>query len=195
LIARANNATTTINNLAGPGAADDASVPQALLRDSVCIVTIPGYKKAGFVFGGSFGAGLAACRNAQGQFEAPFFVTLVGGSWGLQIGVESTDLMLVMTEADAQSQLTAAGGIQLGVEGSVAAGPLGRDTTAGTNGDFHEETLSYSTSRGIFAGLTLTGAKLSSDENAAAGEQSSADVATAVIHYQSTLNSLIAAGL
>jgi lipid-binding SYLF domain-containing protein len=190
LVNRADNANSTVLNLAGPNAPADAAVPRALIAQSVCIVTIPGYKKAGFVFGGSYGAGLASCRNAQGQFDTPFYVTLVGGSWGLQIGVQSTDLMLVMTEKNAQAELTAAGGIKLGVEGSLTIGPIGRDATAGTSANFQEATFSYSTSVGIFAGLTLNGSDLSWDSGAQAVIPSSPAITQALVNYQAMLNSL-----
>lgn len=191
LVYRANRADDLIQNLAGPAAPKDAAVPRALLKASVCIVSIPGYKKAGFIFGGSYGAGVAACRTQTGEFNAPFFVTLAGGSFGAQIGLKSTDLLLVMTEEDARAELTKAQGIKLGVEASLAVGPLGRDLEAGTNIDFHEKTFSYSSSRGIFAGFSLNGSKLTYDSKAQNQVGSSDDVLAAMTHFEVMINNLV----
>jgi lipid-binding SYLF domain-containing protein len=191
LVSRSQNATTTVENLAGPNAAPDAAVPLDLLKQSTCIVSIPGYKKAGLVFGASYGAGVAACRNALGLYDQPFYVTLAGGSWGLQIGVESTDLLLIMTEANARSQLTGNFGFKLSAEGSVAIGPLGRDLQAGTNDDFKEKTLSYSTTQGIFAGLTIDGSQLSWDGEAEAQVSAQPDVAASLVSFETMLNLVV----
>jgi lipid-binding SYLF domain-containing protein len=191
LVVRANHADDLIENLAGPGAPRDAAVPRALLKASVCIVSIPRYKRAGFIFGGAYGAGVAACRTQTGEFNAPFFVNLAAGSFGMQFGLKLTDLLLVMTEADARAELTKAQGIKLGVEASLAVGPLGRDLEAGTNIDFHEKTFSYSASRGAFTGLTLNGSKLSYDRKAQNQVGSSDDVLAAMTHFEVMINNLV----
>lgn len=150
-------------------AAPDKGIPQDLLEKAHCIVIVPNLKTAAFVFGGKYGKGYLSCRQANGgTWSAPATVRIEGGSVGFQIGGSSTDLiMLVMTERGSQKLLESK--FTLGAEGSVAAGPVGRTATAQTDAQLHADILSWSRSRGLFAGLALEGATLRQDldDNAA----------------------------
>jgi len=133
------------------------------LNGAKCIVVVPNLLKGGFIFGGKHGRGVASCRTAEG-WSAPAFVSIGGGSWGLQIGVEGVDLvMLVMNDRGLQHLLSSK--FELSGEGSVAAGPVGRQTSAGTDILMKTEVLTYARSKGIFAGLTLEGAVVEQDND------------------------------
>lgn len=144
-------------------ATPDRSIPQDLLANAHCIVIVPELKTAAFVFGGKYGKGYLSCRNKSGTgWSAPGTVRIEGGSVGFQIGGSSTDLiMLVMSERGADKLLSSK--FTLGVEGSVAAGPVGRTATAQTDAQMHADILSWSRSQGLFAGLALEGATLRQD--------------------------------
>ena len=143
--------------------APDKGIPEEVLSNAKCIVVVPNLIKGGFVFGGKHGRGIASCRTPEG-WSAPAFVSIGGGSWGLQIGVEDIDLvMLVMNEKGLQHLLSSK--FELTGEGSVAAGPVGRHTSAGTDILMNTEVLTYSRSKGIFAGLTLEGAVVEQDND------------------------------
>src|SRR5271169_5130480 len=141
----------------------DKGIPEEVLTGAKCILVVPDLIKGGFVFGGKHGRGVATCRTAEG-WSAPAFVSVGGGSWGLQIGVEDVDLvMLVMNDQGFQHLLSSK--FALTGEGSVAAGPVGRHASAGTDWKMHTEMLTYSRSKGIFAGLTLEGAVVEQDND------------------------------
>ena len=144
-------------------AAPDKGIPQDLLEKAHCIVIVPDLKTAAFVFGGKYGKGYLSCRNKSGAgWSAPGTVRIEGGSVGFQIGGSSTDLiMLVMTERGADKLL--ASKFTVGAEGSAAAGPVGRTATAQTDAQMHADILSWSRSRGLFAGISLQGATLRQD--------------------------------
>jgi lipid-binding SYLF domain-containing protein len=143
------------------GAAPDKGIPDEVLKGSQCIVVVPHLVKAGFIFGAKHGRGVAVCRTSEG-WSAPAFITLGGGSWGLQIGAEGVDLvMLVMNHKGLEHLLSSK--FELTGEGSAAAGPVGRHASAGTDWKFNTEMLTYSRSRGVFAGLTLEGAVVERD--------------------------------
>jgi lipid-binding SYLF domain-containing protein len=144
-------------------AAPDSGIPQDLLEKAHCIVIVPSLKSGAFIFGGKYGKGYLSCRNKGGNgWSAPGTVRIEGGSFGFQIGGSSTDLiMLVMTERGADKLLSSK--FTLGAEGSVAAGPVGRTTTAQTDAQMHADILSWSRSQGLFAGVSLTGATLRQD--------------------------------
>jgi lipid-binding SYLF domain-containing protein len=150
-------------------ATPDKGIPQELLENAHCIVLVPDLKTAAFIFGGKYGKGYLSCRNKSGMgWSAPGTVRIEGGSFGLQIGGSSTDLiMLVMNERGANKLLSSK--FTLGAEGSVAAGPVGRTATAQTDAQMHAEILSWSRSQGVFAGIALQGATLRQDldDNAA----------------------------
>src|SRR5271167_2809465 len=141
----------------------DKGIPEEVLSGAKCIVVVPDLIKGGFIFGGKHGRGVASCRTPEG-WSAPAFVSIGGGSWGLQIGVEGVDLiMLVMNDRGLQSLLSSK--FAMTGEGSVAAGPVGRHTSAGTDILLNTEVLSYSRSKGAFAGLTLEGAVIEQDND------------------------------
>jgi len=141
----------------------DKGIPEEVLNGAKCIVVVPNLLKGGFIFGGKHGRGVASCRTSAG-WSAPAFVSVGGGSWGLQIGVEGVDLiMLVMNDRGLQHLLSTK--FELTGEGSVAAGPIGRHTSAGTDILLNTEVLTYSRSKGIFAGLTLEGAVIEQDND------------------------------
>jgi lipid-binding SYLF domain-containing protein len=143
--------------------APDKGIPEEVLDNSKCVVVVPHLVKGGLIFGGKYGRGVATCRTASG-WSAPAFVMVGGGSWGLQIGAEAVDLvMLVMNEQGLQHLLSSK--FQLSGEGSAAAGPVGRHASAGTDWKLNTEVLTYSRSKGAFAGLTLEGAVVEKDDD------------------------------
>ncbi len=144
-------------------AAPDKGIPEEVLSNAKCILVVPDLIKGGFIFGAKHGRGIATCRTANG-WSAPAFVSVGGGSWGLQIGVEGVDLvLLVMNDRGLQHLLSSK--FALTGEGSVAAGPVGRHASAGTDWKMNTEMLTYSRSRGVFAGLTLEGAVIEQDDD------------------------------
>src|SRR6202162_689182 len=141
----------------------DKGIPEEVLSGAKCILVVPDLIKGGFIFGGKHGRGVGSCRTSNG-WSAPAFVSIGGGSWGLQIGVEGVDLvMLVMNEQGFQHLLSSK--FELTGEGSVAAGPVGRHASAGTDWKMNTEMLTYSRSKGVFAGLTLEGAVVQQDND------------------------------
>ena len=141
----------------------DKGIPEEVLSNAKCILVVPDLIKGGFIFGGKHGRGVASCRTSEG-WSAPAFVSVGGGSWGLQIGVEGVDLvMLVMNDQGFQHLLSSK--FELTGEGSVAAGPVGRHASAGTDWKMNTQMLTYSRSKGVFAGLTLEGAVIQEDND------------------------------
>src|SRR5271156_5698111 len=141
----------------------DQGIPSNLLESAKCIAIIPGDKKFAFVFGGSYGRGIATCRTEHG-WSAPMFVAIDGGSVGYQIGGSSTDIvMLFMNDHALQSLLSDK--FKLGADASVAAGPVGRDAAADTDLKLRAEILTYSRSHGIFAGVSLDGSVVRADKS------------------------------
>ena len=141
----------------------DKGIPHDLLDSAKCIAVIPGDKKFAFIFGGSYGRGVVTCRTAHG-WSAPMFLAIEGGSVGYQIGGSSTDLiMLFMNDHALHSLLSDK--FKLGADASVAAGPVGRSAAAGTDLKLNAEILSYSRSKGIFAGVSLDGAVVQADKS------------------------------
>jgi SH3 domain-containing YSC84-like protein 1 len=141
--------------------APDKGIPEEVLSNAKCIVVIPHLVKGGFIIGGEHGRGIASCRTPEG-WSAPAFVSVGGGSWGLQIGVEGVDLvMLVMNDQGFQHLLSSK--FQLSGDASASAGPVGRHASAGTDWKLNAEILTYSRSRGAFAGITLDGAVIEQD--------------------------------
>jgi lipid-binding SYLF domain-containing protein len=141
----------------------DKGIPEEVLSGAKCVVIVPDLIKGGFIFGAKHGRGVATCRTLGG-WSAPAFISVGGGSWGLQIGVEDVDLvMLVMNDRGLQHLLSSK--FEMTGEGSVAAGPVGRHTSAGTDILMNTEVLTYSRSKGIFAGLTLEGAVVEQDND------------------------------
>jgi SH3 domain-containing YSC84-like protein 1 len=144
-------------------ATPDKGIPEEVLSNAKCILVVPDLIKGGFIFGAKHGRGVASCRTSDG-WSAPAFVSVGGGSWGLQIGVEGVDLvMLVMNDQGFQHLLSSK--FQLTGEGSAAAGPVSRHASAGTDWKMNTEMLTYSRSKGAFAGLTLEGAVVQQDDD------------------------------
>jgi len=143
-------------------------IPQDLMDKADCVVIYPSVLKAAFIIGGSYGRGTMTCRkgeNFKGPWGAPTMMALEGGSFGLQIGGQATDfVLLVMNESGARGIL--AGKVKLGGDASVAAGPVGRDTSAETDVTLRSEILSYSRARGLFAGVSLEGSTIRPDNSA-----------------------------
>ena len=165
-VKRLNEATAVLSEIM---AAPDKGIPQELLENAHCIVIVPGLKTAAFIFGGKYGKGYLSCRNTNGAgWSAPGTVRIEGGSVGFQIGGSETDLIMLVMNARGVDKLLSSK-FTLGAEGSVAAGPVGRTSTAQTDAQMHAEILSWSRSQGLFAGLALEGATLRQDldDNAA----------------------------
>jgi lipid-binding SYLF domain-containing protein len=141
------------------------NIPQDLLDKADCVVVFPSVLKAAFIVGGSYGRGAMSCRNGEdfrGPWGPPTMMALEGGSFGLQIGGEATDfVLLVMNESGARGIL--ASKVKLGGDASVAAGPVGRDSSAETDASLRAEILSYSRARGLFAGISLEGSTIRPD--------------------------------
>jgi lipid-binding SYLF domain-containing protein len=144
-------------------ATPDKGIPEEALSNAKCILVVPDLIKGGFIVGAKHGRGVALCRTPAG-WSAPAFVSVGGGSWGLQIGVEGVDLvMLVMNDQGFQHLLSSK--FQLTGEGSAAAGPVGRHASAGTDWKMNTQVRTYSRSKGAFAGLTLEGAVVQQDDD------------------------------
>jgi len=142
----------------------DKGVPQDLLESAKCIAIIPGDTKFAFILGGDYGRGVAMCRS-KSVWSAPLFLTVEGGSIGYQIGGSSTDLVLLFMNDHALHSLLS-DRFKLGADASVAAGPVGRTATAGTDLKLTAEILAYSRSKGIFAGVSLDGTVVHADKEA-----------------------------
>jgi len=145
--------------------ASDKGIPQDLLDKARCVVVIPGMKKAGFIFGAKYGRGFAVCRHGGSGWSAPAAMRVEGGSVGFQIGASETDIILLVNNDKGLNHLTS-DKFTIGGEATAAAGPVGRDAGAQTDAMLHAEMLSYSRSRGLFAGISLEGATLRPDQEA-----------------------------
>jgi lipid-binding SYLF domain-containing protein len=144
-------------------AAPDKGIPEEVLEHAKCVAVVPHMLKGGFVFGAENGRGVATCRTENG-WSAPAFFTITGGSWGLQIGVEGVDLVMII-QNDRGMQHLINSNFELGGDASAAAGPVGRHASADTDWKLNTEVLTYSRARGAFAGLTLTGAAIRRDDD------------------------------
>lgn len=141
----------------------DQGIPHDLLRKAQCIVILPGLKKGAFIVGGEYGRGVVSCRNdSTGAWSAPGNVSMEGGSVGFQIGGSETDVVLLFMNKNAANKMLSTD-FTLGAEGEVAAGPVGRTASADTDAAMRAEVLSWSRSRGVFAGVALKGATLHQD--------------------------------
>ena len=145
--------------------AKDSGIPVKLLERAQCMVVVPDMKKAAFLVGGQYGRGFAMCR-VPGSWSAPAPVRLTGGSFGLQLGADSTDIVLLIMNARGLERLLS-DKFSLGVDVNVAAGPVGRDANADTDALLHSEILAWSRSRGAFAGVALNGTVVESDKSEA----------------------------
>jgi len=144
-------------------ATPDKGIPEELLESAKCIAIIPGEKKAAFIVGGNYGKGLATCRTAGG-WSAPLFLAVRGGSFGFQIGGSSTDVVMVFrSERGMRSLLSDK--FKIGADATAAAGPVGRHAAADTDAKLNAEILTWSRSKGLFAGVSLDGAVVQGDES------------------------------
>jgi lipid-binding SYLF domain-containing protein len=157
---RLENAASVLHEIM---AMPDKGIPEEVLEHAKCVAVIPHMVKGGFIFGAKEGKGVATCRKADG-WSAPAFITISGGSWGLQIGVEAVDVVLII-QNDKGMQRLLSSNFQIGGDASAAAGPVGRHAEAGTDWKLDTEILTYSRAKGVFAGLTLEGASLRQDSD------------------------------
>jgi SH3 domain-containing YSC84-like protein 1 len=145
-------------------ATPDKGIPSGILAGASCVVVIPSYKKGAFVVGAQYGQGVATCRTSSGKWSAPVCVQLAGGSFGFQIGGQATDLVLVAMNQQGLQQMLK-NKFKLGADAAAAAGPVGRNAQAGTDWKLNAEFLSYSRSKGLFAGINLDGTVLSQNQD------------------------------
>ena len=162
VIDRVQDAATVLSELAST---PDKAIPNAVLERAEAIAVFPGVKKAGFVVGGQWGRGVIAVRDANGAWSAPAFLRLAGGSFGAQIGAQEVDLVLVVMNKRGVENLLR-NEFKIGGEASAAAGPVGREASASTDLQMRAEILSYSRSRGLFAGATINGSSVAEDKDA-----------------------------
>ena len=139
--------------------AQDSTIPSNILEHATCVGVVPGLKKAAFVFGGQYGQGVVTCRTGHG-WSAPVFIRMAGGSWGLQIGAQSTDLVLIAVNQNGFQDLLK-NKFKIGADAAAAAGPVGRNGQAATDWKMNAELLTYSRSKGLFAGIDLDGTVVS----------------------------------
>ena len=158
---RLNNAGRVLHEIM---AAPDRGVPEEVLDHAKCVAVVPSMIKGGLIFGAENGKGVATCRTASG-WSAPAFFDITGGDWGLQIGVEGVDLVLIIQNDKGMQQLLSSK-FELGADASVAAGPVGRHASADTDWKLDTAILTYSRAKGAFAGLTLNGSAIRRDEDA-----------------------------
>src|SRR6201994_2547586 len=160
-IDRVENATKVVHEIM---ATPDKGIPQEVLDHAKCIAVVPHMIKGGFIVGANGGKGVATCRTENG-WSAPAFFTIAGGSWGLQIGVEGIDLVMIFQNDKGMEDLINSR-FKVGADASAAAGPVGRHASADTDWKLNAEILTYSRAKGVFAGLTLEGAGISQDQEA-----------------------------
>jgi len=144
-------------------AAPDKGIPQKILGSSECVAVVPSMLKGGFIFGAKYGRGIASCRTPKG-WSAPAFFMIEGGSFGLQIGGQAVDLVLLIMNKNGVEHLLSSQ-FSLGADASVAAGPVGREAEGNTDWKMRAEVLTYSRARGVFAGVTLNGAVVKQDKS------------------------------
>jgi SH3 domain-containing YSC84-like protein 1 len=144
-------------------ATPDKAIPDGIMHDAKCIAVVPSMVKIAVGIGGNHGKGVATCRTANG-WSAPAPITITGGSWGLQLGAQAVDLVMVVTNDQGMQHLLSSK-FKLGADASAAAGPVGRDATAATDVKMRAEVLTYSRTRGLFAGIDLSGAVINQDKD------------------------------
>ena len=157
---RLDSATTVLQEIM---ATPDKGIPEEVLEAAKCVAVVPHLVKGGFIFGAKQGKGVATCRTAKG-WSAPAFITVSGGSWGAQIGIEAVDLVMIIQNEKGMQKLLSSN-FQIGADASAAAGPVGRHASAGTDWKLDAEVLTYSRAKGAFAGLTLEGASIRQDDD------------------------------
>jgi lipid-binding SYLF domain-containing protein len=157
---RIDSAANVLNEIMGT---PDKAIPDNIMSDARCIAVIPSMVKIAIGIGGNHGKGVATCRTPNG-WSAPAPITITGGSWGLQLGGQAVDLVMVVTNDQGMQHLLSSK-FKLGADASAAAGPVGRDATAGTDVKLRAEVLTYSRTRGLFAGIDLSGAVVNQDKD------------------------------
>ncbi|MBZ5681955.1 MAG: lipid-binding SYLF domain-containing protein [Acidobacteriia bacterium] len=145
-------------------ATPDKAIPDKVMSDAKCIAVIPSMIKIAVGFGGNHGKGVATCRTENGAWSAPAPITITGGSWGLQLGGQAVDLVMIVTNEQGMQHLLSSK-FKLGADASAAAGPVGRDAAADTDWKMKAEVLTYSRARGIFAGIDLNGSAITQDKD------------------------------
>lgn len=160
-VERARKAAQAFREIMG---APDNAIPNDLLDRAYCVAVFPSVKKGGLIVGGQFGRGLISCRKTGG-WSAPAYFTIGGGSFGLQIGAQAVDLVLLIMNEDGVNGLLKSK-FEIGAGASAAAGPVGRNVSASTDATLNAQVLSYSRSKGVFAGLELKGSVIKEDEDA-----------------------------
>lgn len=163
-VARLDEAAKVMNQLM---AAPDTGIPQEVLDNAKCVAVIPSMIKGGFIFGAEHGRGVATCRTGNG-WSAPAFFTATGGNWGAQIGGQATDLVMLIMNQNGMNELLNSK-FKIGANASAAAGPVGREAGASTNWKMQSEILTYSRSRGLYAGAILNGVVVKADQDAMIG--------------------------
>lgn len=156
---RLDKARAVVNELSNT---PDNGIPDAILEKAVCVAVVPSLKKAAFGIGGQYGQGVVTCRTGHG-WSAPVFIRMAGGSYGFQIGVSGTDLVLVATNQHGMQELLKSK-FKIGADAAAAAGPVGRHASAGTSINMSAELLTYSRSKGVFAGISLDGTSVSQNQ-------------------------------
>jgi lipid-binding SYLF domain-containing protein len=156
---RIDAAKNTLDQIMGAG---DRSIPMNILQQATCVGVVPGLIKGAFVFGGQYGQGVVTCRTGHG-WSAPVFIRMAGGSWGFQIGGQSTDLVLVAVNDHGVQDLLKSK-FKIGADAAAAAGPVGRNSQAATDWKMNAELLTYSRSKGLFAGISLDGTSVSQNQ-------------------------------
>ncbi len=157
---RIDNSANVLDEIMGT---PDKAIPDKIMSDAKCLAIIPSMVKIAVGFGGDHGRGVATCRTANG-WSAPAPITVTGGSWGLQLGGEATDVVMVIMNQKGMDHLLSSK-FKLGADASAAAGPVGRNAGADTDWKMKSEVLTYSRSRGIFAGVDLSGAAITQDRD------------------------------
>jgi SH3 domain-containing YSC84-like protein 1 len=161
VVERMQSATGTLQSLTEAG---DKGIPDEVLKGAKCIAVVPSMIKGAFVFGGKHGRGVSTCRLPDGRWSAPAFFTITGGNWGLQIGVEDVQLvMMIMTDEGMRHLL--GDKFQIGADAEGAAGPVGRHAEAGVDWKVSTQVLSYSKAKGLFAGISLDGSWIEKDKD------------------------------
>ena len=155
---RVNDAKTVIQEVMQT---PDKAIPDSVMENAKCVAVVPSVKKAAFIFGGEYGQGVVTCRTAHG-WSGPVFIRVAGGSWGLQIGGQETDLVLIAVNDKGMQDLLKSK-FKIGGDAAASAGPVGRNAAAATNWKLHSELLTYSRSQGLFAGIDLTGVSVTAN--------------------------------
>jgi len=159
-VKRVQSAAKVLNEIM---ATPDKGIPQDVFGSAKCVAVVPSMIKGGFIIGGRYGRGVATCRTARG-WSAPAPFTIAGGSWGLQFGGEAVDLVMLIMNQEGMNNLLASK-FKLGAEGSVAAGPIGRQAEGSTDWKMKSQVLTYSRARGVFAGIYLNGGVIKQDND------------------------------